>query len=348
MKNRVKNRTLALLFFLLFIFSLFSCTEEDPEPNNRIIYGYFDTVCAIYDYSGMSAEEFSTLARDVEAAIAHYHRLFNIHEEYEGVVNLATLNRLAGGEALEVSEDIIELLLFCEEMYRTTGGKVNYAMGAVTSLWKTLCAKEARIPTAAELAEAGEHISPDTVKIDAQNRTVRILDEHQSLDVGAIAKGYTAELIKRELSSAGHSGIVLDMGGNLCALGAKPSGKGWESGIRNPLYYEGGEDPYVRTVTLIDASLVTSGVYERYYTIDGKRYHHIIDPETLMPEYRYLSVTVHTADSGIADALSTAIFNMDLSAAEAFVAALGKEAEITLVLPDGNAKILTSKNKKLE
>jgi len=340
MKNRVKKRTLALLFLLLFAFSLFSCGEEDPEPNNRIIYGYFDTVCVIYDYSGMDSEDFAALARDVEAAIAHYHRLFNIHEEYEGIVNLATLNRLAGGEECEVSREIIELLLFSEEMYRITGGKVNYAMGAVTSLWKTLCAKESRIPTAAELAEAGKHISPDTVKIDAEKRTVRILDGHQSLDVGAIAKGYTAQLIKRELSLAGYDGIVLDMGGNLCTLGAKPSGNGWESGIRNPLYYEGEKEPYVRTVTLLDGSLVTSGVYERYYTVDGKRYHHIIDPETLMPEYRYLSVTVQTDDSGVADALSTAIFNMDLPEAEAFLSELGREAEVTLVLPDGSVKIL--------
>ena len=343
MKNAAKIRILALLLFLLFVFSLFSCGEEDPEPNNRIIYGYFDTVCVIYDYSGMDTEKFSALARDVEEAIAHYHRLFDIHKEYEGLVNLATVNRLAGGEEVEVSREIIELLLFSEEMYRTTGGKVNYAMGAVTSLWKNLCAKESRIPTEAEILEAGKHISPDTVKIDAENRTVRILDEHQSIDVGAIAKGYTAELIKRELSSLGHSGIALDMGGNLCTLGAKPSGNGWESGIRNPLYYEGGEEPYVRTVTLLDGSLVTSGVYERYYTIGGKRYHHIIDPETLMPEYRYLSVTVQTSDSGVADALSTAIFNMELSDAEKFVSAFEEEIEVTLVFPDGSVKILTSK-----
>ena len=335
-------RLLAALLILLFVFSpmLVSC---ESEPNSRIFYGYFDTPCVLYDYTGMSSEDFNALSKTVEAAIARYHRLFDIRKEYDGIANLATVNRMAGQGSVAVSKEIIDFLLFSREMYSLTGGKVNIAMGSVISLWPTYKTppEKRRIPTEEELSEAAKHISFDNVIIDEAALTVEITDSKTSLDVGAIAKGYTAELIKAELLRAGYSGLVLDMGGNLCAVGEKPDGEGWESRIRNPLYSYEGEEPYVRTVTLKNDSLVTSGSYERKYEVDGKLYHHIIDPETLMPEYRYLSVTVQTAHSGVADALSTAIFNMDFEEAEAFVSTL-ENTEVTFVFTDGSYKILTS------
>ena len=345
MKTKIRIRILSAVLLLLFVFSLPSCKENEPKVNNRVFYDYFDTVCVLYDYTGMESESFSLLSKSVEAAISHYHRLFDIYHEYEGMNNLATVNRLAGEGEVKVSGEIIELLLFSKEMYEKTGGKVNVAMGAVLSLWHELRRspeKEKRIPTEAELAALGEHISIDSIIIDKENSTVRFSDPMLKIDVGAIAKGYTAELIKSDLKGQGHSGLVLDMGGNLCAVGARLSGKGWESKIRNPLSLEGEAEPYVRTVTLLDDSLVTSGVYERYYVADGKRYHHIIDTETLMPENRYLSVSVQTSHSGVADALSTAIFNMDEAEAESFVKSFEENIEVTLVFPDGSVKVLKS------
>ncbi len=345
MKSTVKGRVLSFLMLLLFIFSLSACKTREPEPNNRVFYDYFDTVSVLYDYTGIESEEFSALSKEVEAAIEHYHRLFDIYHEYEGITNLATVNRLAGKEAVKVSGEIIELLSFSADMYRLTGGKVNIAMGSVLSLWHGLRyapEKERRIPEKAELSLLAEHTSIDAIVIDRENSTVSFTDPELKIDVGAIAKGYTAELIKRELISRGYSGLVLDMGGNLCTVGSKPNGDGWAGAIRNPLYFEGDEEPYSRTVTLLDDSLVTSGVYERYFVVDGVRYHHIIDPETLMPESRYLSVSVQTSHSGVADALSTAIFNMDLEEAEAFVSTLEK-TEVTLIFNDGSYKVLSGK-----
>lgn len=336
---------LLFLFFALFLsLSLVSCVGEDEvEVNNRVFYDYFDTVSVLYDYSGMPSEEFGSLARSVEAAIAHYHRLFDIYHEYEGVTNLATLNRLAGAGKVKAPQEIIELLSFSKEMYELTGGRVNVAMGSVLSLWHEfrVAGGKGGIPSADELKTRGEHTSMDSVIIDRESLTVEITDSELSLDVGAIAKGYTAELIKAELKRQGYNGLVLDMGGNLCAVGAKPGGEGWKSGIRNPLYFEGDEMPYTRTVTLLDDSLVTSGVYERYYILDGVRYHHIIDPTSLMPENRYLSVSIQTANSAVADALSTAVFNMSEAEAEAFVSAL-MNTEVTLIFPDGSYKVLKS------
>ena len=335
------TRLSALALLLLFVFSTSCSLKGDPKPKNRVFYEHFETVSFLYDYTGMGSDEFNSLADSVEAAMIHYHKLFDIHQEYEGITNLATVNKMAGAGKVKVDSAIIDLLAFSIEMYHLTNGKVNIAMGAPIALWRELgSAKAPRIPTEEELSALKNHVSIDAIVIDKEKMTVEITDPLVRIDVGAIAKGYTAELIKDELISMGKSGLVLDMGGNLCTVGSKPSGEGWISGIRNPLYQNEGEEPYVRTVTLKNGSLVTSGGYIRYYLIDGVKYHHIIDPETFMPENRYLSVTVQVEDSGVADALSTAIFNMNPDEAEAFVCAF-PNIEVTLVFPDKSVRVLS-------
>ena len=129
------------------------------------------------------------------------------------------------------------------------------------------------------------------------------------------------------------------MGGNLCILGSKPNGDGWETGIQNPLDYDG-SNPYSRIINISNTSLVTSGGYNRYEVINGVSYHHIIDPVTLMPETRYLSVSIQTEDSGVADAFSTAIFNMDFEAASAFITSYSAPIEVTFVFPDGRVEVV--------
>ena len=343
MKKNIFLRFISLLLFLLLLFSLSACGGGERAGDNRVFYGCFDTVCVVWDYSGMDGDDFTALAEDIEKSANYYHRLFDAYGEYDGVTNIATLNRLAGTGAVKVDRAIIDLLSFSEEMYDTTGGRVNFALGAVTYLWKTLplsqnydgSSKTPRIPTDAELAEAGKHISPDSVVIDKENLTVEITDPELRIDVGAIAKGYTAELIKRELVALGYEKIILDFGGNICAVGIEK-----EIPIRNPLYSEDEDEPYIRYSLVKSESLVTSGVYERNFVVDGVSYHHIIDPTTLRPEARYLSVSVKTAHSGEADALSTAFFNMDTDEIEDLLRRINKRMEITLVLGDGSVKII--------
>ena len=341
MKGFFKERIRAafLVFFALTFLAVPFFCSCDKETKSEIYYGYFDTVCVFSDYSGMSNGEFSAAEKAVGASLEKYHRLFDVHNEYEGLVNLATVNKMAGQGKVKVDKEIIDLLSFSKEMHELTEGKVNIAMGAPISLWKSLSKKGERIPTEDELNSLSKHTSIDSLVIDRENLTVELLDSEMSLDVGAIAKGFAAELIKSELIEADISGVVLDLGGNLCAVGTKPDGSGWSTGIKNPLYAEGAEQPYSRKVTLSAGALVTSGAYERYYTVGGVRYHHIIDPETLMPENRYLSVTVMAKDSGVADALSTAIFNMDYGKAQDFVSKL-TDIEVTLIMNDGSVTVL--------
>ena len=158
----------------------------------------------------------------------------------------------------------------------------------------------------------------DAVIIDENASTVYISDPETRLDVGAVAKGWSAQ------RAAEHApeGLLISVGGNICATGPKTEGGDpWVVGIQNP---DGGD--YLHTVCVTGGSVVTSGDYQRTYLVDGEYYHHIIDPETLMPSRYWRSVTVVCADSGIADALSTALFLMPQEEGQALLTRYNAEA----------------------
>ena len=128
--------------------------------------------------------------------------------------------------------------------------------------------------------------------------------------------------------------MLLSIGGNVRSIGEKGNKEGsWKVGVQNPDKEDG--TSLIHTVALVDSSLVTSGDYQRYYFVNGKRYHHIIDPETLMPADHYRAVSIIEKDSGLADGLSTACFIMPLDEAKALIEKI-EGAEAVFVMPDGN------------
>lgn len=265
----------------------------------------FDTVTTIVGYAD-SKEDFEAQAQAIHDELLEYHRLFDIYNDYDGIHNLKTVNDQAGIAPVEVDGRIISLLLECRQIWQVSGGKVNAAMGSVLSLWHQARSQglddpaNARLPDEVALAQAGKHTGFDLVVIDQGASTVYITDPEVQLDVGAVAKGWSVQAV------AGHlpSGLLLSVGGNVCATGPKDeNGTPWVIGIQNP---DG--DDYLHTLYLTRGSVVTSGDYQRAYTVDGVSYHHIIDPDTLYPSRYWRSVTVVCADSGIGDALSTALF----------------------------------------
>ena len=139
------------------------------------------------------------------------------------------------------------------------------------------------------------------------------------LDVGAIAKGWSAQRVAENAPE----GLLISVGGNVCATGAKDeSGTPWIVGVQNP---DGG-DEYLHTLYVTRGSIVTSGDYQRYYVVEGEAYHHIIDPETRMPGKLWRAVTVVCEDSGLADALSTALFLLPLEEGMALAEQCGAQA----------------------
>jgi thiamine biosynthesis lipoprotein len=301
----------------------------------------FDTVTTVVGYAG-SREEFTDLAGDIKSKLQEYHRLYDIYNNYDGLNNLKTVNDSAGIKPVRVDPRIIDLLVLSKQKYELTGGAVNIAMGAVLELWRGCREKgvfdpeDAALPSQEALAEASKHTDIGDVVIDRAASTVFLRDPALRLDVGAVAKGYAVEQTAQYFEQKGADHLLLSVGGNIRTIGDKLDEYGretpWVVGIRNPDEANGRAE--LMTVSCSGMSLVTSGVYERYYTVDGVRYHHIISPETLMPSRYYEAVTILCRDSGLADGLTTAVFNMPLSRGLRLIEAL-PDAEALWVLGDG-------------
>lgn len=337
MENKKRVREICLIVGLtVFVTALLIWSivfdKESPTALSREYYNYFDTVTVISDYSGGGQTKFEASCEKIEDSLDYYHKLFDIYNEYDGITNIATINRKAGEGAVAVNEDLIDFLEYSIEMYELTGGEVNIAMGAVLSIWHDHREEGLSVPSEEALLSASAHCDIGSIIINRENLTVELVDPKMSLDVGAIAKGYTAEKIADMLIADGVSSCVIDLGGNLRAVGTKPDGSGWMTGIRNP--DKSAEASYVHSFELSDGSAVTSGDYERYYVVDGVKYHHIIDKDTLRPAAHFTSVTVICTDSGLADALSTALFSMTYEEGLALIDTLDG-VEVVWVLPDG-------------
>ena len=325
----MRNRRLSsLLLVCLLLCGLVGCKapaqQQGQKQYNATFLTLFDTITTITGLAE-SEEAFQAKANEIRDELEVYHQLFDIYNEYDGISNLKTVNDHAGIAPVKVDEKIIRLLLDCRGYYELTGGKVNVAMGSVLRLWHNARNDgindpvNARLPDQTQLEEAKEHISFDTVIIDEEAMTVFISDPEQLLDVGAVAKGWAAQRVAENASE----GLLISVGGNICPTGPKtPEGNPWVVGVQSP------EDTsvYLHTLYLTEDALVTSGDYQRYYVVDGKPYHHIIDPDTLYPAAYWRSVTILCEDSGLADALSTALFLLSREEGQALLDQCGAMA----------------------
>ena len=321
----MKVRLSALALTLLVLAGCTAVSTPEQSQYQASFLTLFDTVTTMVGYAD-SEETFRAQAQALHDQLLEYHQLFDIYRDYEGINNLKTVNDQAGVAPVEVDKRIIDLLLDCREFYEVTDGRVNVAMGSVLALWHQ--AREegvedpenAALPDRVALEAAAGHISFDTVHIDPEASTVYLSDPDQRLDVGAVAKGWAVEQVCRSAPE----GLLLSVGGNVCATGPKPVGNApWVVGIQDP---DGGRTDYLHTLNISSGSVVSSGDYQRYYTVDGVRYHHIIDPDTLYPAACWRAVTILCPDSGLADALSTALFTLDQEQGQALLDRYGAQA----------------------
>ena len=300
----------------------------------------FDTVTSVVGYAE-DEETFQAYVQELYDELEEYHQLYNIYNDYEGVHNIKTINDHAGMEPVEVDQRIIDMLDYAVEMEETTHGAFNVAMGSVLSIWHDYRTEgiddpeHAALPPMEELKAAAEHMDIHQMEIDREKSTVYLPDPEMSLDVGAIAKGYATEMVCRKLEADGWNHALVSVGGNVRAIGTRADGSSWSVGIQNPDLQS--DKKYLYTLAIKDMSLVTSGSYQRYYTVDGERYHHIIHPELLMPWNEYESVSILCRDSGMADALSTAVFNLDQEEGQKLIESLD-QVEAMWLYPDGTEK----------
>lgn len=326
----MKKRILTIILILSLLIQLCGCSKENKRYQAQFLE-LFDTVTTVMGYAKDKAT-FSEYAQLIYDSLKEYHELYDIYNDYDGINNIKTINDNAGKAPVKVDQRIIDLLKFSKEANDLSGGKVNVAFGSVLSIWHQYredgisYPEKAELPPMDLLKEKNKHTDINKMIIDENASTVYLEDPEMRLDVGAIAKGYAAERVAQILSDKGISNLLLSVGGNVRAIGGRgEKGKPWNVGIQNPDLES--KDQYLLITRIENLSLVSSGVYERYYTVDGKEYHHIIDPITLMPSTYFTAVSIICEDSGLADALSTTVFNMSLEDGKKLIESLpGVEA----------------------
>lgn len=306
----------------------------------------FDTLITLIGYTE-DKETFDQLSTQAHDSFLYMHKLFDNYNPYPGVNNVYMLNRLAAEQPVPVDGILYDLLKFCKEHQGITRGKFNIAMGSVLRLWHDYREEGLNYPESAALppmdllVQSAQHTAFDDVILDDDAKSVYFADAQLQLDLGAVAKGYATELVAQSLFEAGLSSFVINAGGNVRAGNAPEDGRHvWSVGIQNPeghiLSVATGD--ILETFYIADCSIVTSGNYQRYYVVDGQPYHHLIDPDTLMPGNYATSLTIITRDSGLADLLSTTVFLMPYEEGRAYVDAM-EGVEALWVLLDGTVQM---------
>lgn len=302
-KRNMKKNILIICALVLFLTGC-TGTGNRNKKEYRASFSAMDTYMTLTVYG----ENGDAALKSAEGKVEELESLLSATEEGSEVF---AINH-SEGEAVTVSDETRELLEFSLSMAAETGGAVDPTIYPVLLAWG-FTTGENRIPNEEELQALLGDVGYERVRIEGNEIT---LPKGMMLDMGAFGKGYTGDAITEVLKEAGIASALLDLGGNIQAIGTKPDGSRWRVGLRNPFDKEG----YLGVIEIADEAVVTSGSYERYFTgEDGKRYGHIIDPSTGYPaESGLASVTIVAKEGKLGDALSTALFVMGREEAERF------------------------------
>lgn len=318
------NKIIAFLLMLALLCLSFAGCFKDKNRHEATITGYFDTVITVVAYmEGDDAfdKEIQQMVKELEV----YDGLCDAFSDYKNENNIKTINDKAGsGEPVKVNLFLLDMLLTAKKAYEQTNGAVNVAMGSVTEIWRAYIGNGmndesfSKLPSLEKLQEAAKHTDINNLIIDSENSTVYLADSEMRLDVGAFAKGYAASLVLYQAQQRGVKSMLLNMGGAISAIGTKDGGDSFVIGVQDPRNTE----EQAAKIKISDLSVSTSGDYQRCYTVNGIRFHHIIDPKTLMPTTNAASVTVLSSDPISGDYLSTALMAMPYSEGAALVESL--------------------------
>lgn len=338
------KRVLSMILLLVMICNVTGCANSRETRYEASFLELFDTVTKIVGYA-KNEEEFTSYTQLIYDELKVYHELYDIYYDYDGINNIKTINDNAGIKPVKVDQKIIDLIKFSKEAYELTDGRMNIALGSVLTIWHeyrergTQDPENASLPPMDELKKGAKHTNIEDVILNEEESTVYLKDPEMSLDVGSVGKGYATEQVSKTLKEKGYLHVMLSVGGNLKAIGTKLTDNNeempWSAGIQNPDMKSENTNLYI--LNLEDYCLVTSGVYQRYYTVDEKQYHHIIDPNTLMPSDYFLSVSIVCKDSGMADVLTTALFNMSYEDGLKYIDKFD-ETQALWVFKDGSMK----------
>lgn len=324
MKSRCK--AISLLIGIFLIFSLIGCTNsnDDSKPLSKTEY-FMGTVVTVTLYDNKSEKIIDKAFEEVNKI----EQLVSINMEG---TELDEVNNNAGIKPVKVSDDTYNIIKKGLEYSSLTNGSFDITIGPLVKLW-SIGLPEAKVPTIEEIKEKIQYINYNDVELNNSEKTVFLKKPGMIIDLGGIAKGYTADVIAQTLKDEGVEKAIIDLGGNIYALGEKAENTLWRIGIQNPDQTRG---EIVGSINVKDKSIVTSGIYERFIEQDGVKYHHILSPKSGYPyDNEIAGVTIISDKSIDGDALSTSVFSMGIT----------KGLEFINSLPDTEAIFITKDHK---
>ncbi len=313
---------------LLFTLSACSLLSGKAKPVEEQVFGVMDTDISIKAY-GPNAKE------AIEKAIQEIRRLDALFNVYNPDSEIAKINNNAGEMPVKVSQDTLVVIERAIYFGQISDGVFDPTILPVAELWAA-AQEEKQVPSPVEITKALELVDYEQVDINHDEGTVYLPEKGMGIDLGAIAKGYAVDKMAEILCSTGAERFLINAGGNVYAGGSKPDNTLWQIGVTDPRNPE----DIIGVMPAENLAIVSSGDYRRFFTIDGVRYHHIIDPRTGYPAKASHGTTVFLPSSTDADALSTTLFILgpDESAGEGI---LSKFAGIGVIFVSQDGSIVS-------
>lgn len=288
----------AVLLTAVIIIPQTGCGGKEPVSGSEFC---LDTSCeiTIYDMEGMSEDKAAGIIDQAFAGIREYENMLSRTVEGSDVYRI----NHAEGKSTEVSEETLDVIRTGLLMAELSGGKFDITVGALTDLWK-FTSDNPSVPEDQEISKALETVGYENITM--KGNEVGLSDSETRIDLGGVAKGYIADKTGEYMEAQGVTKAIINLGGNITAIGEKEEDTPWNIGIERP-YSDRSE--IVGSIKVSDKTVVTSGIYERQFVEDGVRYHHVLDPQTGYPaetDLEAVTITAVKGNSGFCDSLSTA------------------------------------------
>ena len=333
----------AVLLTAVIIIPQTGCGGKEPVSGSEFC---LDTSCeiTIYDMEGMSEDKAAGIIDQAFAGIREYENMLSRTVEGSDVYRI----NHADGKSTEVSAETLDVIHTGLLMAELSGGKFDITVGALTDLWK-FTSDNPSVPEDQEIRKALETVGYENITM--KGNEVGLSDSETRIDLGGVAKGYIADKTGEYMEAQGVTKAIINLGGNITAIGEKEEDTPWTIGIERP-YSDRSE--IVGSIKVSDKTVVTSGIYERQFVEDGVRYHHVLDPQTGYPaetDLEAVTITAVKGNSGFCDSLSTACLILGKEKAHRLVLKLQDEypqMEIEAAFIDKNDNIAQTDGMNLE
>ncbi|MFC0776986.1 FAD:protein FMN transferase [Flavobacterium sp. HJSW_4] len=289
----------------------------------------------------VTAADHDTANRHIEAAIGEIRRIEKLLTTFDGQSQTNQVNSQAGISAVKVDQEVFGLIERSIGISKITQGAFDISYGGIDkSLWNFDRSMKS-LPDARTALKMVHLIDYRNIILDSENSTVFLKEKGMRIGFGGIGKGYAAEMAKKLLLERGVQSGIINASGDLCAWGLQPDGRKWTIGVADP----DAPSAVFSYMDISDRAVATSGNYEKYITIGGKKYSHTIDPKTGLPVTGIKSVTIIAPNAEFADAMATPISVMGIRAG---LFLIDQIPDLYCIIIDDSNKIYTSKNIRLQ